>query len=111
MFIIWGLMEQRKCLHHSVGFPVARSCISCKKLEKLKYKASLLVVFLIFLMFPRQQRANLIKINGEKELNKSQYEYSRLRCDCAAHRDAGCVGNDNTCPAQWSWASLPFVSS
>lgn len=50
-----------------------------ERLGKLKCKASWLSVFLIFTCVPQawQERVNLIKINGEKEWDKSQYEYSQ----------------------------------
>lgn len=49
-----------------------------ERVGKLQCKANELSVFLIFACIPQawQERVNLIKINGEKEWDKSQYEYS-----------------------------------
>ena len=76
MFIIWGLMEQRKCFSLQRLSPLPWSTLRTRKNSIAKEKHLALGVS-CFVPAPRawRQLRNLIKINGEKELNKSQHEY------------------------------------
>lgn len=75
MFIIWGLAKHGQCLCGAVGpFPLFSG-----RLGGLKHKASPPSVFSVLgcVLWAWQGRLNLIKINGEKEEDKSRYEYSQ----------------------------------
>lgn len=77
MFIIWGLMEQRKCFSLQCLSPsLPWSTLRTRKNSIAKEKHLALGVSR-FVSAPRawRQLRKLIKINGEKELNKSQHEY------------------------------------
>lgn len=81
-----------------------------ERMGKLQCKANELSVFLIFACIPQawQERVNLIKINGEKEWDKSQYEYSLCPYASTACAPA-CTRNRD--PSKHRAASLPSVVS
>lgn len=81
-----------------------------ERVGKLQCKANELSVFLIFACIPHawQERVNLIKINGEKEWDKSQYEYSLCLYASTACAPA-CTWNSD--PSKHRAASLPSIVS